>query len=247
METGGRIKPARVSAAYRRIILKLSGEHLGGGGGEPIASPRLRETARKLAEARESGVEIGIVCGGGNIIRGKLARDLDVERVTADQMGMLSTVVNGLALRDALEKSGTKARLFSCLEVGSLAESYSPRRAAETLKEGEIAIFSGGTGNPFVSTDTAAVLRACDVNAGAVLKATKVDGIYSADPVKDAGARRFDEISYEKALSLELGIMDLPAVALARDYKVPVLVFNFLEEGSLTRIIAGEKLGTIMK
>ncbi|MDP8214111.1 MAG: UMP kinase [Candidatus Euphemobacter frigidus] len=231
---------------YKRVILKISGETLGTLGGEAIDPTALLFLSGKIKEGVEAGVQLGIVCGGGNIIRGKAAEAAGLERTTADQMGMLATVVNSLAIRDVLEKDGVNACLFSSLPIYPLAESYLPRRARQALDRGEVAIFSGGTGNPFVSTDTAAVLRASDVGAGAVLKATKVDGIYTADPKIDPSARKYDRISYDEALERDLGIMDSPAIALARENHIPVIVFDFWADRSLRRVIMGEKIGTLM-
>ncbi len=231
---------------YRRVLLKLSGEALGKAGEKIFDPESLKYIARSVKEVVELGVEVGIVGGGGNIVRGVTAVNLGIDRTTADGMGMLATVINGIALREALEKAGLKTRLFSAIPVGSLAEPYDPRRARRILKEGEIGIFSGGTGNPFVSTDTAALLRACDIKADAVLKATKVDGIYSADPQKDPAAEKFAEISYDDALRRGLKIMDFSAVGLAKENRVPVVVFDFWADHSLRRVVRGEQLGTLL-
>lgn len=231
---------------YKRVILKISGETLGRPGGEVIDPVALHELSGKIREGIEAGIQIGVVCGGGNIIRGRVATAEELERTTADQMGMLATVINSLAIRDVLEKDGLRVRLFSCLSLGPLADPYLPRNARRALDGGAVAIFSGGTGNPFVSTDTAAVLRACDIGADAILKATKVDGIYTADPKTDPSARRYDRISYDEALERGLGIMDPPAIALARENAIPVIVFNFWEDKSLERVIRGKPIGTVM-
>ncbi len=233
--------------SYGRVILKLSGEMLGDPESGTIGPTALTFVSRQIKETRESGVELGIVCGGGNIIRGRDLEGLEIDRVTADQMGMLATVINGLALRQALEKNGLEAALFSSLPTGPLAEPYSPRAARAALKTGKVAVFSGGTGNPFVTTDTAAILRACDVGAGVVLKATKVDGIYSADPETDPGAQRFDEITYDRALELGLRIMDYSAIGLAKENNIPVFVFEFREEHALKQAVSGEGRGTLMR
>lgn len=234
------------SLNYKRVLLKLSGEALGKPGKEIFDPEALSYIARAVKEVIEAGVEVGIVGGGGNIVRGVTAVNLGIDRTTADGMGMLATVINGIALREALEKSDLKARLFSAIPVGSLAEPYNPRRARRALEEGEIGIFSGGTGNPFVSTDTAALLRACDIGAEVVLKATKVDGIYSADPRKDPSAEKFAEISYDEALRRGLKIMDFSAVGLAKENRVPVVVFDFWADHSLRRVVLGEKIGTLL-
>ncbi|MEA1929062.1 MAG: uridine monophosphate kinase, partial [Candidatus Auribacterota bacterium] len=193
---------------YKRVILKISGETLGNNKGLVIDPVALDFLAGKIREGVESGVQIGIVCGGGNIIRGKLSSTDTVVRTTADQMGMLATVINSLAIRDILEKNDIEAHLFSSLPISPIAELYLPRNACHALDKGGVTIFSGGTGNPFVSTDTAAVLRACDIGADAVLKATKVDGIYTSDPKTDPTARRYNRISYAEALDKGLAIMD---------------------------------------
>ena len=234
------------SPKYRRVIIKLSGETLGKKGGEIFDLAALDFIARNVKEAVAAGAGVGIVVGGGNIVRGATASALGLERTVADQMGMLATVINGLALREALVQAGLPARLFSCVEVGAVAEPYHPGRAREALDRGEVGIFSGGTGNPFVSTDTAAVLRACDLKADAVLKATKVDGVYTADPVKDPAAKKFAAITYDEALQRGLKIMDLSAIALAKENRVPVLVFDFWAEHALRRAVRGERIGTLM-
>jgi uridylate kinase len=228
------------------VIIKLSGETLGKKGGEIFDLAALDFVARNVKEAVDAGAAVGIVGGGGNIVRGATASLLGLERTVADQMGMLATVINGLALREALLKAGLAARLFSCVDVGAIAEPYHPGRAREALSRGEVAIFSGGTGNPFVSTDTAAVLRACDIRADAVLKATKVDGVYTADPVKDPSAKKFDAITYDEAIQRGLKIMDFSAIGLAKENNVPLLVFDFWAEHALRRAVRGEKLGTIV-
>ncbi|MCX6349715.1 MAG: uridine monophosphate kinase, partial [Candidatus Aureabacteria bacterium] len=178
--------------------------------------------------------------------RGATASAFGLERTVADQMGMLATVLNGLALREALVQAGLPARLFSCVEVGAVAETYHPGRAREALDRGEVGIFSGGTGNPFVSTDTAAVLRACDLKADAVLKATKVDGVYTADPVRDPSAKKFAAITYDEAIKRGLKIMDFSAIGLAKENSVPVLVFDFWAEHALRRAVRGERIGTLV-
>lgn len=232
---------------YKRVILKLSGEMLSDPEGEAIAPSSLAFVSRQIKEAVASGVELGVVCGGGNIVRGRLLEGMGVDRVAADQMGMLATVINGLALRETLEQAGLGVRLFSSLPVGTLAEPYSPRAAREALAAGEIALFSGGTGNPFVTTDTAAVLRACDVNARVVLKATKVDGVYSGDPLTDPTARKFDEISYDQVLESGLKIMDYSAIGLAKENNIFVVVFKFREKQALKRAVSGESWGTLLR
>jgi uridylate kinase len=231
---------------YDRAILKISGETLSAPGGPPFDPGSLKLLISRIREGLEGGCRLGIVCGGGNIIRGRLAGRGLLDRTTTDGMGMLATVINGLAIRDGLERSGIPARLFSSVPAGTLAEPYSPRGARAALENGEVAVFSGGTGNPYVSTDTAAVLRACDIGAGTVLKATTVDGIYSADPKIDPAARRFDRVSYVQALTEDLRIMDGPAIALARENKIMVIVFDFRQENAIRRAVGGEPVGTIL-
>jgi len=219
---------------------------LGKKGGEVIDPDAVRFLGAKIKETIRSGVQIGIVCGGGNIIRGKLSRNDTVARTTADQMGMLATVINSMAIRDILAKENIDVRLFSSIAIAPLAEPYLPRNARQALDNGAVAIFSGGTGNPFVSTDTAAVLRACDIGADAVLKATKVDGVYTSDPNTNPDAQRYDRISYNEALEKGLEIMDLPAIALARENNIPVIIFDFWGENSIERILRGDNIGTVM-
>lgn len=232
---------------YRRVILKISGEALGKRNKEVIDIESLTFLGYRIKEALTAGVQIGIVCGGGNIIRGRLTSTKVLSRTTADLMGMMATVINSMAIRDCLVKENIDARLFSSLPISPIAEPYLPRNAGEALNKGAVVIFSGGTGNPFVSTDTAAILRACDIDADAVLKATKVGGIYTADPEIDPGAKRYDKISYNEALEKGLAIMDLPAIALARENSIPVIVFNFWEERSIEKVLRGDNIGTIME
>lgn len=231
---------------YDRVILKVSGETLGSPSGGPFDPEALELLISRIREGIEGGCRLGLVCGGGNIIRGRLAGGGLLDRTVADGMGMLATVINSLAIREGLEKSGVPARLFSSIPAGPLTEPYSPRAARAALEHGEVAVFAGGTGNSYVSTDTAAVLRACDLGAGAVLKATTVDGIYSTDPKLDPAARRFDRVSYEQALAEGLKIMDGPAIALARENRIAVIVFDFREENAVRRAVGGEPIGTIL-
>lgn len=231
---------------YRRVILKLSGEALGSRQGDIFDPAALKFLAANVREVADLGVEIGIVGGGGNIVRGVTAGALGIERTAADQMGMLATVINGMAMRGALEEAGLRARLFSAVPVGPAAEPYCPRSARAALAAGEVAIFSGGTGCAFVSTDTAALLRACDIGAAAVFKATKVDGIYTADPKKDLSAARFDDLTYVKALEMGLKIMDAAAFGVAAESGVPILVFDFWAPHALRRAALGEKIGTLV-
>ena len=233
-------------AKFKRILLKLSGESLMGTQNYGIDTHRLNEYAEQISQIVKSGVQVGIVIGGGNIFRGLSGATKGFDRVKGDQMGMLATVINSMAIRDILSKKDIDVRLFSSLPITPIAEPYLPRNARKALDDGAVAIFSGGTGNPFVSTDTAAVLRACDIGADAVLKATKVDGIYASDPEIDPKALRYDRISYDEALKKGLAIMDLPAIALARENNIPVIVFNFWDENSIARVLRGDNIGTVM-
>ena len=214
------------SSAYRRILVKLSGEALMGDLEYGISSPVIGKIAAELIKVVESGVEVAVVIGGGNIFRGEgLARG-GIQRVTADQMGMLATVMNALALQDAVEKQGSVSRVMSAVRINQVCEDYILRRAARHLEKGRIVILAAGTGNPFFTTDSAAALRAIELDAQLMIKATKVDGIYSADPKKDAGAQRYDRLSYDEVLDRRLGVMDQTAIVLCRDHQLPLCVYD---------------------
>lgn len=231
----------------RRVLLKLSGEALAPGpeaGGFGIDPEILNELATEIGGLVQAGGQLGVVLGGGNLFRGAALQAAGVDRVTGDHMGMLATLMNGLAFRDLLLRRGIVAALFSALPVPGVAAGFSRDGAVAALDAGEVAIFAGGTGNPFFTTDTAACLRAIEVNADAVLKATKVDGVYSADPFKDPDATRFETLSYDQTLELQLGVMDLTAICLCRDHDMPVVVFDMRAKGALTAIINGDKVGT---
>jgi uridylate kinase len=232
---------------YRRVILKVSGEALAGEPGEPISLASAGRLATEIEGALDAGAEVGVVIGGGNVVRGVAAERRGLDRVTSDHMGMLATVVNGLALRAALEARGRKVRVMSAIPCGAIAEAYDRRRADAFLGGGGVVIFGGGTGNPFFSTDTAAVLRASELGADALLKATKVDGVYDADPATHPGARRYTELTYEQMLVGELAVMDMTAVSLARDQKIPIVVFELAVPGNIARAVAGEPVGTSVK
>ncbi|MFU8815943.1 MAG: UMP kinase [Pseudomonadales bacterium] len=228
----------------RRVLLKLSGEALAGGEGvgvDPVVVARL---CRDIAAALADGVQIGLVLGGGNLFRGATLQAAGLDRVTGDQMGMLATVMNGLAFRDLLRQAGVTATLYSAIELPGVAERFHRDRAVAAMVRGEVAIFVAGTGNPFFTTDTAACLRGIEIGADAVLKATKVDGIYTADPMQDASATRFDELSYDEVLVRNLKVMDLTAICLCRDHDMPLVVFDLGVEHALTRLVRGEKVGT---
>jgi uridylate kinase len=230
--------------AYRRIVLKLSGEVLAGNQGFGIHPDVFQGVAQQIRDAAAIGTQIGIVIGGGNIIRGISAASRGMDRATADYMGMMASVMNSVALQDALEKLELSTRVCSALEIKEVAEPYIRRRAERHLEKGRIVIFAGGTGNPYFTTDTAAALRAAEVHADAVLKATKVDGVYSADPEKDRSATRYDSLSYDEVMQRKLGFMDQAAVALCRENGLPIVVFDVTVPGNVRKVVAGEKVGT---
>jgi uridylate kinase len=232
--------------AYRRVIVKLSGEALGGPQGFGIHQPTIDRLAADLVAARAVGVTLGVVVGGGNVLRGVEVAANGVSRPTADAMGMLATVVNALVLEAAIERLGAPVRTMSALAMPQVCETYERQRALRHLDENRVLVFAGGTGNPFFTTDTTAVLRAAEMGCGAVLKATNVDGVYSADPKKDPSARRFDRISHEEALERNLKIMDATAFALARENRMPIIVFSIQERGAVEAILRGSGRATIV-
>lgn len=232
---------------YKRIVLKVSGESLAGDLGYGISPEVIRFVASEIQAVHELGVEIAVVVGGGNIFRGLAATAAGMDRATADYVGMLATVMNGLALQDALESLKVDTRVQSAIEMREVAEPYIRRRAIRHLEKGRVVIFVGGTGNPYFSTDTAAALRAMEIGAKVVFKATKVDGVYTADPLKDPTAEKFEELSYIEVLSKELKVMDSTAISLCMDNRFPIVVFNLLERGRLRSLVLGEKVGTIVK
>jgi len=231
---------------YKRILLKLSGEALAGKQGFGVENQRVHEIAGELAEVHHLGVEIAIVVGGGNFFRGVAEQAKDMDRVSADHMGMLATVINALALQDALEKQGVFTRVMSALEMNQVAEPFIRRRAIRHLEKGRIVVFAGGTGNPYFSTDTAASLRAMEIKADAILKATKVDGIYTADPTLVKDATMFETISYMDILRLGLRVMDATAVALCRENNLPIVIFNLNQPGNIRRVVLGERVGSLV-
>ena len=234
---------------YRRVVLKLSGEALQGSCTHGIDQSTLNSIARQIKEIREIGIEVAIVLGGGNIFRGlenTENKGLEMERAVADYMGMLATVINGLALQDALEKLGLPTRVMTAIEMQKIAEPYIRRRAIRHLEKGRIVIFVAGTGNPYFTTDTAAALRAMEINADVILKATKVEGIYSSDPLKDKKARKFKRLKYIDILKKGLKVMDATAVSLCMDNHLPIVVFNLNKPGNIKRVILGENIGTIV-
>ena len=231
---------------YRRILLKLSGEALGGAAGTGISPEVVHDIARQIREVRELGVQIVIVIGGGNIFRGLQGSERGIERATGDYMGMLATVINALALQDALEKNGVATRVQSAITMAQVAESFIRRRAVRHLEKGRVVIFGGGTGNPFFSTDTAAALRANEIGAEVILKATKVDGIYDSDPKKNPNAKRYTQITYLEALQKQLKVMDSTAFSLCLDNKMPIIVFDLFKPHNIKRVVLGAKIGTLV-
>jgi uridylate kinase len=231
---------------YRRILLKLSGEALMGDEPYGIDRSTIARMVREIAEVSMMGLELAIVIGGGNIFRGVAGGAAGMDRATADYMGMLATVMNALALQDALRLGGVEARVQSALKIEQVVEPYIRPKALRYLEEGKVVIFAAGTGNPFFTTDTAAALRAAEVGAQIVLKATKVDGVYDADPMTHPDAVRFDRISFDEAISRRLSVLDATAFALCRDQKLPIKVFSILKEGALKRVVLGEDEGTLV-
>jgi uridylate kinase len=232
---------------YRRILLKLSGEALRSSGGHETISPEIVQSmAEDIVAVHALGVEIGIVIGGGNIWRGLSASHRGMERTTADYMGMLATVINGLALQSTLETLGVQTRVQTAIRMDAVAESFIRRKAVRHLELGRIVIFVAGTGNPFFSTDTAAALRANEIGADVILKATKVDGIYTADPMKNPDAQKFDTLTHGEALQRRLSVMDSTAFSLCQDNRMPIIVFDFFAKDSLRRVVLGERVGTLV-
>ncbi len=233
--------------AFKRVVLKLSGEALQGKSGYGIDFDTTDSIAKQVKDVRELGVEIAIVIGGGNIFRGAPAVGKGIERSTADYMGMLATVINGMALQDALEKQGVFTRIMSAIEMRQVAEPYIRRRAVRHLEKGRVVVFAAGTGNPYFTTDTTAALRAMEINAEVILKATKVDGVYSKDPKKFADAKRFRELKYIDVLKKDLKIMDATAISLCMDNSLPIIVFDLFKHGNIKRAVMGEDIGTVVK
>ncbi|MFZ1417560.1 MAG: UMP kinase [Burkholderiaceae bacterium] len=233
-------------AGYKRVLLKLSGEALMGDDAFGINRATIERMVAEIKEVVETGVEMAVVIGGGNIFRGMAGGAAGMDRATADYMGMLATIMNALALQDAMKHAGLEARVQSALRIDQVVEPYIRPRAMRHLSEGKIVIFAAGTGNPFFTTDTAAALRGVEIGAEVVLKATKVDGIYTADPKKDPNATRYSDITFDEAISKNLGVMDATAFALCRDQKMPIKVFSIFKEGGLMRVIKGEDEGTLV-
>lgn len=234
--------------AYKRILLKLSGEALEGEKGSGgIDFPTLGGFCDEVVEATKMGVEIGVVVGGGNIFRGARGVETGLDQPTGDYMGMLATVINALAIQASMEKRGVATRVLTAIEMRPVAEPYIRRRAVRHLEKGRVVIFGGGTGNPFFTTDTAAALRANEIGAQIVMKATKVDGVYDSDPMKNPDAKRYDKLDYTTVLSQKLGVMDATAISLCRENKLPILVFDLTTPGNLIKVLNGEPIGTLVK
>ena len=242
------IAPARTdpATAYRRVLLKLSGEALMGDEPYGIDRATIERMCSEIAEVSAMGVELAIVIGGGNIFRGVAGGSAGMDRATADYMGMLATVMNALALQDALRQKGVEARVQSALKIEQVVEPYIRPKALRYLEEGKVVVFAAGTGNPFFTTDTAAALRGAEIGAQVVLKATKVDGVYTADPMKDPAAVRYQQISFDEAIARNLKVMDATAFALCRDQKLPIKVFSIFKEGALRRVVCGADEGTLV-
>jgi uridylate kinase len=233
--------------AYKRILLKLSGEALMGTRSHGVDPGRLEDYTGEIVEIARMGTQVGIVIGGGNIFRGISGVDAGFDRVKGDYMGMLATVINGLALQSAFDIKGIRARLFTAIRMEPVAEYYYRPRVIEALENNEIVIFSGGTGNPYFTTDTAAALRAVEMEADVILKGTRVDGVYTSDPEKDPEAEKYEELVFDEALKKELRILDLTAFTMCKENEIPIIVFNMNEKGNLKKIISGEKVGTLVK
>jgi uridylate kinase len=242
----GRLFWNTLALAFQRVLLKLSGEALAAGQGFGVDVTRLNQIAAELKEVHALGVQIAIVVGGGNFFRGVAEQARDMDRVAADHMGMLATVINALALQDAMEKHGVFTRVMSAIEMNQVAEPFIRRRAIRHLEKGRVVIFAAGTGSPYFSTDTAASLRAMEIKADAILKATKVDGVYDADPVLVKTAKMFDRITYMDVLQQGLKVMDATAISLCKDNSLPIVIFNLNRPGNIRRVVTGEKIGSLV-
>jgi uridylate kinase len=232
---------------YKRVLLKLSGEILGGDKGYGISTEKINEVADEIVDLHKDGIEVAIVVGGGNIFRGMSSASLGIERATADYVGMLATLMNAVIIQEVLEKRGAQTRVLSALDVREVAEHYIRRRALRHLEKGRIIIFAAGTGNPFFTTDTAAALRAAEIKADVFLKATKVDGVYDKDPQLYPSAVKYRQITYSEAIEKDLKILDASAFSLCRENKIPIIVFDVTEKGNIKKVIYGENIGTLVK
>ena len=239
--------PASQSPQYKRILLKLSGEALQGDQGYGIDPETCSRIASEISDVAKLGLQISIVVGGGNIFRGLKASQAGFDRTTADYMGMLATILNGMALQEALENAGVKTRVQTAIEIKELAEPYIRRKAMSHLEKGIVVIFVGGTGNPYFTTDTTAALRASEINADVIFKATKVDGVFSDDPVSNPDAEKLDELTYIEVIQRKLKVMDMTAITLSMDNNIPIIVFNLNTPGNIKKIVLGEKIGTIIR
>jgi uridylate kinase len=237
-------KSASPAPLYKRIVLKLSGESFQGSQGFGIDAETVHSIAREVKEVSDLGIQMAIIVGGGNIFRGTRQKSLSIDRATGDYMGMLATVINGLALQDALEKQGVVTRLLSAIDMAQVAEPFIRRRAMRHLEKGRVVIFAAGTGNPYFSTDTAAALRAMEIKAHVIMKATRVDGIYDADPEKVPGAKLFERITYLDVIQKGLTVMDSTAISLCMDNRMPIIIFNMNRPGNIRRVVMGEKVGS---
>ncbi|HEX6926379.1 MAG TPA: UMP kinase [Longimicrobiaceae bacterium] len=232
---------------YRRLLLKLSGEALAGEQGFGISPPVIDKITEEIKQLHEMGVALGLVIGGGNIVRGTIASQQGMDRVSADYMGMLATIINALAIQDVLERKGVETRVLTAIRMEQLAEPYIRRRALRHLEKGRVVIFAGGTGNPYFSTDTAAVLRGIEMEADVIIKATKVEGVYTADPVKDPSAEFIPEISFRDVMARDLQVMDASAISLCKENEIPIIILNLMEPGLVARAISGERVGTLIR
>lgn len=232
--------------AFNRILLKLSGEALAGKSGTGIDPHTISSFAQEIVEIRELGVQVGIVVGGGNIFRGKVASEAGMDRVASDYMGMLATIINALALQDMIEKKDVETRVMTAINMEQIAEPYIRRRAIHHLEKNLIIVLAGGTGNPYFTTDTAAALRAIEIEADVILKATKVNGVYDSDPVLNKNAKMYDKLSYMEVLNRDLRVMDATSIALCKENEIPLVVFNIRKKGNIKRIVRGETVGTII-
>ncbi len=239
-------KSAERKPVYQRVLLKLTGESLQGKQGYGIDLEVAKSIARQIKEVKDLGVEVACVIGGGNIFRGLKAADEGMDRVAADYIGMLATMINALALQDVLEREGVQTRVQSAIQIQQLAEPFIRRRAIRHLEKGRVVIFGAGTGNPFFTTDTAAALRATEIGADVILKATKVDGVYSSDPHKNKSAKRFNRLRYMDVLKKRLQVMDASAISLCMDHKLPIVVFDLMRHGNIRKVILGEPIGTVV-
>jgi len=232
---------------YRRVLLKLSGESLSADAGKGIDPAKLQAVAQQLKELKDAEIQVGLVIGAGNLFRGETLAVTGMERVTADQIGMLATVMNALALQDALERRGMFVRVMSAIRINEVCEDFLRRRAIRHLEKGRVVVFAAGTGNPFFTTDSAASLRAIEIDADLLIKATKVDGVYAADPMKDPSAKRFQELDYDDVLNRKLAVMDATAIVLCRDHNMPLRVISMDKPGALMRAVRGEDEGTLVR